>query len=269
MLFRKETSGIQKERIMGSLKSRIRRFTPMNRRSLSEKASPGSRSGGVQTFPSGKRRPARAGLTVESACVLPLFLFGLMTMISLLDLYKEQTVHLTALCQEASMAGLEAAVPGQEGPEEITRTDVYGFRPPALLLPFPGITIRNSICVHAWTGSDGIGSSGAAEPEEMVYVTETGHVFHLDPDCTYLHLSIHSVSGSSVAGLHNLYGDSYSPCEICSYHQAPGAYVYITDQGTRYHNQGSCSGLKRTVRLVRLSEASGYTPCTRCEGGEE
>ena len=48
----------------------------------------------------------RASLTVEAALVLPIFLFGVITLISFMDIYKVQTEHLTELCQKAKEAGM-------------------------------------------------------------------------------------------------------------------------------------------------------------------
>ena len=54
--------------------------------------------------------------------------------------------------------------------------------------------------------------------------------------------------------MRNTYGAKYYPCESCSRNQNPAGCVYITSTGNRYHNQETCSGLKRTIRLVKLSQ---------------
>ena len=50
-------------------------------------------------------------------------------------------------------------------------------------------------------------------------------------------------------------------CERCG---GDSALVYYTEKGDCYHSQASCSGLKRTVRLVKKSEIQAYIQCERC-----
>lgn len=100
--------------------------------------------------------------------------------------------------------------------------------------------------------------------EETVYVTETGVVYHRDYHCNYLELSIRMVTADSIDGLRNKEQGKYYPCEHCA-EKGTQKGVYITDYGNRYHNSLNCSGLKRTIYAVPLSEASvGRGACTKC-----
>ena len=153
---------------------------------------------------------------------------------------------------------------------DITLPDVYTYEPFGGLVPLPKTIIYNHVKVHAWTGTvfeDNGGNQG--DTETMVYVTASGSVCHKDPGCSYLNVSLKQVSGSSVLSMNNQYGEHYSACETCSRNEKPAGIVYVTDQGNRYHNLESCSGLKRSVRLVKESSVSGKYAVRRSTDGND
>ena len=55
-----------------------------------------------------KEQVKKASLTIEAAFALPLFFFGMVTMIHFMDVYRIQTEHLSKLCQSAKEAGMYA-----------------------------------------------------------------------------------------------------------------------------------------------------------------
>ena len=64
-------------------------------------------------------------------------------------------------------------------------------------------------------------------------------------------------------------GAKYYPCEKCFKKTTLGEVVYITNTGTRYHNNINCSELKRTVHEVRLSDVKDTKrPCNKCGNSE-
>lgn len=205
----------------------------------------------------------KGSLTVESAFVLPMFFLCVCTLICFMDIYRLQTVKLTQLCQRTKEMGMYAYTLGTE--EDIELPSIYRYQIPISFVPLPELVMVNRVRVHPWTGYHGSASEETAE--EMVYVTQTGGVYHLSAGCSYLDLSIRQTSGSSVSALRNQNGERYHACERCADQQAPAGIVYITDSGNRYHNLSTCSGLKRTVRLVKKSECEGKRACTRCGHG--
>lgn len=208
----------------------------------------------------------KASLAVETAFVLPLFFMGMLTIISFMDVYKLETEKLVGLCERTKDAGMYAYVLDGSGPKEVTLPDLYSYQPVGGWIRLPRMWLHNVVTVHAWTGkteSDMNGDS-SGKSEQMVWMTETGSVYHVKPDCTYMQLSIEQVSGSSVSKMTNEYGEHYEACRTCSRSGKPAGSVYITGSGTSYHNLETCSGLKRTIRLVPESEVKGVYVCSRC-----
>ncbi|MBP5304415.1 MAG: pilus assembly protein [Lachnospiraceae bacterium] len=127
-------------------------------------------------------------------------------------------------------------------------------------------TTLYSIEAKPFTGVSLKDIAGNGEDEERdVFLAENATVFHVDRECTHLRLSIKQVDFAAVPGLRNFDGGKYKPCEICVRNNISDA-VYITNEGDRYHSVITCSGLKRTVRSVKESEAvgMGLGPCSRC-----
>lgn len=137
----------------------------------------------------------------------------------------------------------------------------YHIRLPVSFFTVKGIMISQSSKSRKWTGDKDDG-----QEEDYVYVTETGTVYHRDRMCSYLDLSIQTVNSSGLDGMRNKGGHKYYPCAECAAKNKVGSTVYITDYGTCYHTSLSCSGLKRTIYLIPLSEVGGRGPCSKCGG---
>ena len=97
-----------------------------------------------------------------------------------------------------------------------------------------------------------------------MYVPETGVVYHKDYHCTYLEPSLRIVSGESLEALRNAGGGKYHACERCMGGAQSVGSVYITTYGERYHSTLSCSGLKRKIYAVPITEIKGKGACSKC-----
>lgn len=141
---------------------------------------------------------------------------------------------------------------------------VYKVKPAFAMMGFGEFSVVNRCRMHAWTGYDNTDTSAQAEGSdaEIVYITENGTVYHRDRNCTHVNLSIHMAEYGQIETMRNLYGSKYILCELCD--PVTGGMVYITEQGNRYHTNPACSGLKRTVSAVSITEAGGRSPCIRC-----
>ena len=148
---------------------------------------------------------------------------------------------------------------------EIQLKATITYQLPFSILPVSKIKVGNGSVVHAWTGYDSgdAGKTDGGDGGEMVYVSDYESVYHTSVHCTHLDLSIHQGTKEQVERQRNEYGKKYHACERCG---GDSHLVYYTEKGDRYHSEASCSGLKRTVRLVEKSQIQAHTQCERCRG---
>lgn len=142
----------------------------------------------------------------------------------------------------------------------------YYVQMPFDFLNILGFHCRQRVSVRKWIGNKDKGEGdgyGGYQESRMVYIAETGTVYHTDRNCTHLRLSIRPVSKEAIAGIRNDGGGKYYPCDICG---GSGDMVYITDSGDRYHSNINCSGLKRAVYTIPYEMVSDRPACSRCGG---
>ena len=244
-------------------------------------------------------------LTIEASLVLPIFLFFMICFLSLSSLMLFMVRLKEAMHEEAKIIAMERAdgkeyslnsvkedilaavgtsilkiapVEGREDGIDFSRTSVEDDQfititaeyKSKLYYDFGGLFDRKFIqssTFHTWCGyEDGLyARDNLKEDEEYVYVTEGSEVYHMDRECTHIRLKITEVDASDIKELRNSDGGKYHSCEHCHSKTADGT-LYITADGDCYHNSLSCSGLKRTVTAIPLSEAKemGLRSCSRC-----
>lgn len=238
-------------------------------------------------------RSLKGSLTVETAMVLPWFLFAMVTVLFLFRVLQlqyvvsesfDKAVAETVLMRETSTEEVENQVKllfyqelaTQNCPISMIDLGLAGFswndsevnesyidmevtykvKMPGWILKDKKLEVRECNRCRRWIGMSGAGESGANG--EWVYVTPGGSVYHRSRDCTHLKLSVHSATAEEAK--------NYRPCELCAAERAMPSVVYITEEGECYHTKLNCSGLKRTVYMIPLSQAEGRSPCSRCGG---
>lgn len=147
-------------------------------------------------------------------------------------------------------------------------TMVADYPAEALFLPerFSSFRMVNRVCLRKWTGYDSAaGMENADVPERIVYVTEYGEVYHCSRNCYHINVRIRQTDAEALDGERNGNGGRYLPCELCGGRRTDGVF-YITEEGERYHTTASCSGLRRTVRAIPISEVGSRIPCSHCGG---
>ncbi|MDE6686924.1 MAG: pilus assembly protein [Lachnospiraceae bacterium] len=279
-----------------------------------------------------KNKKYSGSMTLEAAILLPLFLFFMITILSLMDMLYfygilEQRLHQIAkkMAVYAPATGLAAEVlagntedneinadsgdigsiaatilgeqyvknnlinglmqqelrsSGVVGKSEelnflysriMTEGDVidlvvsYEIEPQNNFFFLPAYPVLNRCRVRAWTGYEVASDNTNDAGERIVYITETGTVFHLTKTCTYLDLSIRPVANGELDLYRNQSGGVYTACELCG--DGETEIYFITDYGECYHTSLTCSGLKRTITEVPISQVGDKSACSRCGTG--
>ena len=245
---------------------------------------------------------SEGSMTVEAAFVIPLFLFAVLSLFYLFEVMAVQT-NIRAGMQYAgkryaeqayfnpfvSTEELEQKIQVEVRAERLDQSCVKGGASGidcsdsyvdlmnqilylntsyTLEIPVPVFGVfdvqkEEQIRIKGWCGYES--AFPVSAEQKIVYVTETGVVYHRDYHCPYLDLSIHMVLSSGLEDLRNESGGKYYPCEKCG-NRETGMGVYVTDYGNRYHTSLSCSGLKRKIYAVPLSETAGKGACSKCGG---
>lgn len=141
---------------------------------------------------------------------------------------------------------------------------VYRMKLPVRLLGNIQYQVVQEAKCRKWTGYQT--GQDEQKTDEWLYYTEHGTVYHTSRTCTYLDLSIRGVPYGQAGSFRNKSGGKYHKCEKCGSTAAGHGMVYITDYGNRYHNSLTCSGLKRSIYMIRRSKATDKRMCSKCGG---
>lgn len=245
------------------------------------------------------KRKQRGSLTVEASLALPIFVFAALSVIyiSQLILYGEKVQWaMTRVAREVSaeyaawqkdMMVNPAYLTGKlrmyldddkpivsllrsrfdKNTDELTLVADY-----QLTVPFPVPAARrfvftHQICTRAFTGVETrLDQEEAEDDSAIVYITKTGTVYHRELSCTYLKLSISRVKYGDLEHMRSENGAKYYACASCCRGRTFGGDedVFICNYGDRFHSFQTCKNIKRSVQEIRLSEAGGRLPCSKC-----
>ena len=147
-----------------------------------------------------------------------------------------------------------------EEKQEVILQASYEFTP--FFLPVKGILLTQASVHRAFTGK----TWEKKTEEPLVYVTTYGKVYHTSLSCNYLDLSIITVDKALVGARRNVDGSKYYECEVCE--DNGQLRVFITSYGDRFHYDRNCSGLKRSITSVPVSQVGSRHLCKKCEKRE-
>lgn len=241
-------------------------------------------------------------VTVEAALAIPMFFLALLCMVFLLEMNSIQVKVRSGMHEVAKSLAKDAYVVPILSPGNVERDMVesigsgrlnqsivvggssgldcsgsyispgtamihlkvrYKVRIPVPVFIKSNITFDQGLMIKGWTGYEKGGMESDAN--DIVYVTDTASVYHRNYHCSHLDLSIQMVSGSNVGELRNEYQGKYHACSKCARGVGePSGPVYVAKEGDCYHTSLGCSGLKRKVYAVPLSQVVGKGACSRC-----
>lgn len=200
--------------------------------------------------------------SVEAAIAVPLFLFFIANLLYLLIVFGEYSTNLASMGQSAKQIACLSYDTQSDGDEIVSRWKLQNVTPFTSLVGYKPAKIYVCMKYRKWNGYDAMSAKTGVDEEEYVYITQTGSKYHRSANCYHLSVEIHSVTESQIASSRNDYGEKYRPCERCR--GISSGLLLITPDGNRYHTMISCSGLKRTIKAVKISEVGGRLPCSDC-----
>lgn len=247
------------------------------------------------------KKKENGSMTVEASICLPVFLFAMILIGYLGQMIRCQDEVQSALSRVAKEAAAEYGMSksntiksqayylakmslyleGSAGKitffqsrllkenDEIDLIAGFRVKTPFSIFSLGSYQFRQRVHTRAFTGVERREKEN--EKDCVVYLTETGTVYHRSLDCSYLKLMISKVLYRDLVNLRNSSGGKYKICERCCHGITPqdGEEVYITIYGDRYHKSRTCSGLKRTIREIMLSQVGNRAPCSKCGGKEK
>jgi len=208
------------------------------------------------------RKRVGASMTVEAALAIPIFIFFMANLLSLINAFNLYGVKLSKAQQSAKTQSYMCCDMNDMGADTITSLKYVAIKPIVSAIGYSSSSTLASMTYRKWTGYNVTSSSSETLEDEYVYITRTGYSYHRSRSCSHLKVTIKAISSDEVNSARNKSGSRYRPCERCG--GSGTGILFITPDGDRYHSDAACSGLKRDIRTVRLSEVGGRTPCSEC-----
>lgn len=210
-----------------------------------------------------------ASVTVEAVLCVPLFLYAAVSLIWMLELRSIQSAVRCGLQSAGKQVAesfaeipvlnpisLHADLVNAVGKERMDRSMIVGgsggvsckrswaipgmgvleltaeyeVELPVPVFHIPVLHYKEKMRMKTWTGYVKTYEAGIGD-NELVYVTETGIVYHRNYQCTYLEPSVRSVAKTQLGELRNSSGGIYHLCERCGWMPGNDDNCYVTDYG--------------------------------------
>ncbi len=120
-------------------------------------------------------------------------------------------------------------------------------------------SIRQRSYLKDWSGTD------IAKKNKIVYITETGKVYHTTKNCSHLAIHIKKTNYENIQWKRNNSGAKYAGCSLCAKNKLQsGTIVFFTEDGTKYHTTLMCSKIRRTIIEADMEEVKDMRACLDC-----
>lgn len=204
----------------------------------------------------------KGSMTVEASLAIPLFIFFMINLFSLVNVFNRYSEGLGKAQQIAKAQSYMCCNVDDAGADTVSSSKLISINPYIKEVGYSSSFTLASMTYRKWTGYNLLSAGAQTEQEEYVYITEHGYSYHKSMSCSHLKVTIRAISTGDVDFIRNNNGGRYRACERCGGHGT--GILFVTPEGDRYHSDAACSGLKRSIRTVKLSEVGGRTPCSRC-----
>lgn len=243
---------------------------------------------------------AKASVTLEAAFVLPVFLFAMLNIISIMDIMRIKGCVDMAVVE----CGNEIAIESYGGyvndlmtslyikkkicyflkenlsdadykkiEESIYVRDVsflkegnkFSFKVHYKIKPMVDMAGLATVKLNTdYYGHNWLGYQSQGKTETMVFLSDKASVYHMDKHCKYLNVTIMEIPFINLEFYRNNSRQKYKACNFCTDGEKE-MVVYITPEGEGYHTSKNCIGLKRSIHTVPLSQVKGKKVCQGCK----
>jgi len=242
----------------------------------------------------------KAGMTLEAAFIIPFFLFAMINTISVIDIMRIKGCVDMAVGESGNEIAIECygeyindlispiyiqgkvkkflkenlsdsdyeKVKDSIAVTRVSTTDEnnkLSFRVTYKIKPIVDMTGLITVKLYAdYYGHNWLGYIEQGEIEQMVFLSNTASVYHMDKQCKYLNVTIMKVLYTNLDVYRNNSREKYKPCNFCKIGKISD-YVYITPEGSGYHTSKNCIGLTRSIYTVPISQVEGKRQCVGCK----
>ena len=240
----------------------------------------------------------KAGMTLEAAFIIPFFLFAMINVISVMDIMRIKSCVDMAVAESGNEIAIECYgeylndlissiyIKGKvnqflkenlsdsdyervKGSIVVTKVSIMdeklSFRVSYKIKPLVDMTGLITVKLYAdYYGHSWLGYIEQGEIEQMVFLSNTASVYHVDKQCKYLNVTIMKVPYESLGVYRNNSRKKYKQCNFCNVKKVE-EYVFITPEGDGYHTTKNCIGLTRSIYTVPISQVEGKRQCVGCK----